>query len=146
MINYIEKGIWMHKAIGNAGHWLRQVNNVWESDDDPVVQVIIDDFDPLPFSQNDAKARIKVSASAKMSTIYSFISPTSEEALGLYDYTVDIYQLIVPAAREPITGRLLEFKTVYDTAKVGLADVNAETDWTLCDAVAQVTIDAIEAL
>ena len=43
-INYIEKGSAMHQAIDAAGHWVRQVNQVWQSSDDAVVQAIIDAF------------------------------------------------------------------------------------------------------
>ncbi len=48
MINYVEKGIGLHDAIAAAGHWLAQVDGVWESSDDVAVQAIIDAFDPLP--------------------------------------------------------------------------------------------------
>ena len=43
-INYIEKGQGLHAAIAAAGHWLRQVDRVWQSSDDASVQAIIDAY------------------------------------------------------------------------------------------------------
>ena len=48
MINYIEKGAGLHKAIRAAGHWLIEENGVFVSSNDEAVQAIIDSFDPLP--------------------------------------------------------------------------------------------------
>lgn len=44
MIAYIEKGQGLHKAIAQAGHWLRQVDRVWQASDDAAVQAIIDAY------------------------------------------------------------------------------------------------------
>lgn len=44
MIFYTEKGIGLHEAISAAGHWMAQVDGVWRSSDDPVVQAIIDGY------------------------------------------------------------------------------------------------------
>lgn len=52
MINYVEKGRGLHKAITDAGQWLYRLDGNWVSSDDVAVQAIIDTFDPLP----DAKA------------------------------------------------------------------------------------------
>lgn len=46
MINYIEKGLGLHRAITDAGHKLYQQDKTWVSDDDTAVQGIIDAFDP----------------------------------------------------------------------------------------------------
>lgn len=52
MITYIEKGHGLHAAITSAGHWLVQVDGVWQSSDDIAVQQIIDTYDPLPQVQS----------------------------------------------------------------------------------------------
>lgn len=44
MISYTEKGAGLHAAIESLGHWLRQVDGVWVSSDDAVVQSIIDSY------------------------------------------------------------------------------------------------------
>lgn len=46
MINYIEKGYGLHLAIYAAGHWLKQIDGKWVSDNDEAVQAIIDAYDP----------------------------------------------------------------------------------------------------
>lgn len=43
-IQYTEKGFGLHRAISDAGHWLRQVDGVWLSSDDAAVQAIIDGY------------------------------------------------------------------------------------------------------
>ncbi|MBK5945959.1 hypothetical protein CCR83_05700 [Rhodobacter veldkampii DSM 11550] len=45
-IKYTEHGIGLHDAIEAAGHWLRQVDGVWQSSDDAAVQAIIDGYQP----------------------------------------------------------------------------------------------------
>lgn len=47
MISYTEKGIGLHEAITEAGHYLRQEDGVWVSSDDTAVQAIIDAYNPL---------------------------------------------------------------------------------------------------
>lgn len=48
MINYIEKGFGLHVEIESAGHWLREVDGVWQASDDKAVQAIIDTYEPQP--------------------------------------------------------------------------------------------------
>jgi hypothetical protein len=43
-INYTEKGAGLHDAIAAAGHWLAQIDGVWQSSDAAAVQAIIDDY------------------------------------------------------------------------------------------------------
>lgn len=57
-INYTEKGFGLHQAIEAAGHWLREENGVWISDDDKVVQAIIDGYDALAAAKKDALAAL----------------------------------------------------------------------------------------
>lgn len=46
MIEYIEKGIGLHKAIVKVGHSLVNRDGVWIASDDEAVQAIIDSYDP----------------------------------------------------------------------------------------------------
>lgn len=49
MIRYVEKGYGLHEEIAAQGFNLRQVDGVWEADDEKAVQAIIDAYAaPLP--------------------------------------------------------------------------------------------------
>lgn len=134
MITYTEKGINLHNLINESGYTLSQIDGVWVSSDDIAVQAIIDSYDPLPEAKEEARLRVKIVASEKVAAIYPFIDPTTDAVIGLYQYTLDMYQLIIPAARESLTGRLLEFKNIRDAALSAIGDVNAMTDWQLVNA------------
>jgi len=62
MINYIEKGYGLHKAIASANHSLSKVNGKWVSSNDVAVQAIIDSYDPLPDAKTEAIERINQEA------------------------------------------------------------------------------------
>ncbi|RLD02261.1 MAG: hypothetical protein DRI65_15045 [Chloroflexota bacterium] len=135
MINYIEKGYRQHGHIESQGHWLVQQDGVWTSDDDAVVQPLMDAYDPLPDAKYDAIQRVNLHATGLIADVYGFINEDNpQEAKGLVDFITDIYGLIVPAAREDITGRLLETKTVNDNRQAKVIEVNALTTWQECDA------------
>ena len=59
-------------------------------------------------------------------------------ALALYDMVRDIYFLIVPAAREVLTGSILELKNTFDAATDAIADIDPMTDVTLVQAYDEV--------
>lgn len=44
MISYIEKGDGLHQKIRAAGHTLERLNDIWISDNDPQVQIIINSY------------------------------------------------------------------------------------------------------
>jgi len=134
MINYIEYGIRFHDFIKESGHSLIQKDGEWISSDDVAVQALIDNYDPLSEAKTDAKQRVTLHASQLVADIYPFINPEKEEAVGLYHFTTDLYLSIKSASRNALSGRLLEFKGIYDTAQVKIAEVNAMTDWQLVDA------------
>ena len=70
-----------------------------------------------------------------MSVIYPFINPEKEEAIGLYNFTLDIYNLIKPEARNALSGNLLAFKNIHDTALAKNSAIDAMTDWQAIDAL-----------
>ena len=133
MINYIEKGANLHAEIENSGYRLWQLDDVFYSDNDEAVQLIIDNYDPLPKSKIDTKSRVKQEASKRVAVIYPFIDPTSEHAIGLYDFTTDIYLSIKAASRNALSGRLLEFKNIYDAAQSAISDIDSMIDWQAID-------------
>ncbi|HLO63165.1 MAG TPA: hypothetical protein VK165_09405 [Azonexus sp.] len=59
MINYTEKGIGLHRAVVAAGHWLMEIDGVWQSSDDTAVQAIID-----AYSLEDCKNEVCTAISA----------------------------------------------------------------------------------
>jgi len=62
MIDYIEKGAGLHRAVADAGHWLEQRDGVWISSDDTAVQAIIDGY---TLAQAKTEKRREVSAVAR---------------------------------------------------------------------------------
>lgn len=68
-INYSEKGLGLHRAITAAGHWLKQVDGVWVSNDDTAVQAIIDGY-----TLAQAKAERKREVSAMARTKYDMVT------------------------------------------------------------------------
>ena len=90
--SYIEKGIYLHNAIEAAGHSLTEVDGIWFSSDDVIVQDIIDTFDPLPDAQSSARLRVKQHAAGLVSDIYPHIDPNATDVVSFYNYTVDMWQ------------------------------------------------------
>ena len=62
MIDYIEKGAGLHRAVTDAGHWLEQRDGVWVSSDDAAVQAVIDGY---TLAQAKAEKKREVSAKAR---------------------------------------------------------------------------------
>ena len=58
MINFIEKGAGLFLAVKEAGHRLWHENRIAYSTNDEAVQIIIDNYDPLPLAKIDAKKRL----------------------------------------------------------------------------------------
>ena len=101
----------------------------YHTDPKPSEQDILDN--ELGWSIKEAKSRVKLEGAKRIAALYPFIDAKSEEALALYDLVGDIYGLIIPAARNSITGTLLTFKNTYDAAKDALIDIDTMTDVTL---------------
>ena len=133
-INYIEKSIRMHNALGEIGHWLINRNGVWESSDDVIVQEFIDSYNPLSEAQADAKARVGIEASKRVAEVYPFINPEKEEAIGLVQFAQDLYASIKTNAQEVLPARLQTLLTIRNTAIAKNAEIDALTAWEECDA------------
>ena len=130
--NYVEYGYRLHRLIIDSGYKMQQIDGVWLSSDDPAVQAIIDNFDPLPEAKAKAKERIGIEASKRVAIVYPLINPTKNEAVGLVNLVTDI--LVQANAAAGLSGDLLTVKNISNTVKVKIAEVNAETDWQLVDA------------
>lgn len=62
MINYVEKGCGLHKAVAAAGYVLEERDGVWVSNNDVAVQAIIDGY---TLAQAKAEKKREVSAMAR---------------------------------------------------------------------------------
>lgn len=131
MITYIEKGKWMHEAIGAAGHRFEQVNGAWVSSDDAAVQAIIDSFDPLPFAKADKIDELTLEAARRVTSVYPHMNESPKEVYSQMQTLIDLYTHIAPAARQALSGNLLAMKNVRDTFDAAKAAINAMTDWKL---------------
>lgn len=131
MINYIEKGPWLHIAISEAGHWLKQLNGVWVSDDDVAVQAIIDAFDPLPYAIADKTKELQREASERASAYYAFMSPAEDQhkAASFLQLMEDFYGVIHPASRNSLDGRLLGCANIIGALNAAIAAIEAMSDW-----------------
>ncbi len=121
-INYIEKGSGLHAAITAAGHWLRQVDGgVWISDNDAVVQAIIDAYNALPDAKITKVNEIKAEALRRIQLLFPAISDM--EALALVR---EQWLSIAPAARQatPSFQRMID---IYQAAKNAATVVNGYT-------------------
>jgi len=98
---------------------------------DADIQTLVDGYDPLPYEKAQAQERILLEASKRAAAIYTFIDPTRDQAIGLYQFASDLYTSIVPTSREVLSGRLLQFKDVHDKAQAAIAQVNLMTDFLL---------------
>lgn len=170
MINYTEKGRWLHKSIAAAGHNLIQRDGVWVSDDDIAVQSIIDTFDPLPFAKSDALSRVKQAAADKYA-IYASSAPGKDavyatkqaEAVAHYngganDGPVGAYmQARINLTGETATAISAEWRAksaAWNALAAAIdaiqdhysAQINAATDWTAVDAIASAAVSAIDGL
>lgn len=129
MINYIEKGIWLHREIERQGHTLVCVTDeagakVFVSSDDVAVQLIIDTFDPLPEAKLSKIEELRAEGLRRANLIYQ------DDALFP---TISSIQLILdidstysrPGARASRIQGLIDLQTAFDTIK---NQINAQTD------------------
>jgi len=129
MINYNCAHDGINEEIARQGYKKFSRDGVWWADDEVAVQAIIDNFDHVAYAKPLTKTRIIKEASKRVAEIYPFINPEKEEAIGLYEFAIDLYLSTIPAAREVLSGRLLQFKNIHDKAQAAIAVIEASTDW-----------------
>ncbi len=134
MINYTEKGIWLHEEIGNQGHSLIEKDGIWIASNDTAVQGIIDSFDPLPFVKTAKRKEVKLEAAKRLSTIYDFVDDDPKRALSFYEFSKDIYLSIKVSSRSNLQPRLQQYKDIYDAASAAISDIDLITDWEVVSA------------
>ena len=122
MITYTEKGARLHTLVQDSGHFLKQVDGVWVSDDDTAVQTIIDAYDQLPDYKADAVQSVKDTALSKMQTLFPALSD-----IDTVNLVAELWQSLKPASRDATTDFQLVID-IYTTAKSGIQSVNAAID------------------
>ena len=86
-----------------------------------------DGAETLVYTKNEKIKETKIHAAKLIYNIYPFVPRTLGSVVGFYDYTTDMYLTTIAAAREPLTGRLLELKNIHDAAVDIIAEINALT-------------------
>ena len=166
MINYIEKGHWLHTEVWSQGYNFSQKGKVWVSSNDTAVQVIIDAFDPLPHAQSAAIDLVKeASASKRLEYVTQAAGKDAEyktkEAEAKQfdsDATVGVFM----QARINLTSESASTVATEWNAKsvawqsIGAqiaaledkasADINAELDWEQCQVIADAAVITIKGL
>ena len=174
MITYIEKGVNLHSAINAAGYRLIPNTNdqAFDSDGnqspeiDTAVQLIIDNYDPLPEAQAEAKAKVKEASAAKRLKFVTQAAGKDAEytfkAQEATQYDIDGTIGIYMQGRMTATGdtaaivaaawnaNALAWKQV-GAYLAGLedkasADINAELNWQQCNVIADAIIAQIEVI
>jgi len=166
MINYTNKGIWLHNAIGNAGYRIINRDGIWITSNDAAVQAIIDSFDPLPYAKAEATEAIKEASAAKRLRYVTQAAGKSAEyifkAQEAKQFGIDGSVGVFMQARMTATGetaatvaaiwngRAAAWEMVGGNIAAledkGANDIDAATDWTQCQIIADGIIASIEAI
>lgn len=171
-INYIEKGILLHREIKRQGYELSNKDGFWISSNDSAVQNIIDEFEPLPVCKSEAMELIN-QAAGEARLRYATDIPFQTEAYkikyedcaafklaGYPEQDIEQYKYVhARAVRFGVAGQvaadeIIAIRSFWDnkmfvienTRDAGNEAVAACTDWTQCKAVAQEFIETLEAV
>ena len=150
MINYIEKGYGLHKLIKESGHSLKQVDDVWISSNNSVVQAIIDDYNPLPEAKTKALTALGKHAS---DLIDKNIDPIKAKRIQSDALFVTSKGSRGAALNAGETAKLtaLEDAMIYPNAIFAQYDIEAakvtnETDWTNIQSIVDAATISLEAI
>ena len=121
IVNYVEKGYGLWKAIRSAGHTLDGKDGVYVADDPVAVQSIINGYDPLPDQKAEAITDIKATALAKMQTLFPALVD-----IDTVNLVAELWKSLVAQAKSP-TPNWNTVINIYTAAQNGIAGVNAAT-------------------
>jgi len=133
----------IHVELALAGYIVLQVDNAHEAYDlsgaqsaiiDANAQVIINNYNPIIQAKKAKIAELKQEAAKRANAIYGFLSGEDDETdasdvQAFYNFAVDIYTSIIPAARDTLAPRLQSFKDIRDTAVSSVSAINALTTY-----------------
>ena len=168
MIIHVEKGKWLINAIGEAGYRIRNTHNPvpgvdYLVEDEAAIQTIIDSFDPIPFAQSESKDAIKAASVTKRLQYVTdapgkdaeYRAKQAEAVQFEEDATVGIYMQARMTATSETAQQVADvwnakatlwltvgssISAIEDKASI---DIDAETDWTQCDVIAQAAVTGI---
>jgi len=166
MINYIEKGLYLHKFIAESKYKLWEEDGVFKSDNDIEVQKIIDSFDPLPAAKIKAFDLIKeASAKQRLNYVTQAAGKDAEytfKATEAAQYSINQSVGVFMQARANATGespatiaaewnyRSMAWQSIGAAIAAiedkSAQDINAEKSWQNCDIIAQAAIKQLEAI
>lgn len=121
MINYTEKGAGMHQTIYDAGYRLENIDGVWISDNDTAVQIIIDNYDPIPEYKAEKIAELKQEAVDRANTKYSNIN-SFDDMLMIRDIVLSIN-----AGSRTLTTGIQFIADIYQAGSAASSVINAMT-------------------
>ena len=140
MINHIEKGLGLVTGIRSLGYRYEHVDGVptierldkqtINTTDETIVNDFIVAYDPVPLAKTEKIAELKSEAARRANVIYGFLSEDdgntkASDVQAFYNFAVDIYTSIIPAARGTLAPRLQSFKGIRDTTVASVSAINA---------------------
>lgn len=126
MLNYVEKGEGLHRAVRTAGHWLECRNGIWVSSDDVAVQAIIDGYNPLPDYKAAKIAAIRLEGLRRIQLVLPAIENFDELKL------LREILLSIKATSLQLTADITRVRDIHNAGQNSVSTVNGYT------AVAQV--------
>lgn len=147
MINYIEKGSGLHRAIEESGEWLHQVDNVWVASNEAAVQALIDGY-TLDQAKQACCAEVIALATAKFNRAIESYSKGELARWPALQSEADAYSAD-PAASVPRLTSEAQYRGVTVEALVAKVKANATKFNSLGDQIAGISgkhRDAIMAL
>jgi len=172
MITYTEKGYGLHSTIGKAGYTLSNIDGVWQSSDDDAVQLIIDAYNPL-LSQKAATSALVNKAAGKARVKYTTDVPYQSDSYrakladcvkfkadGYPQNNITQYPYVnARSVRHGVSGKvsadeiiaisdqwnllMFNIENLRDTANEA---IDALTDWTKCQSIADKYVAIIEGI
>lgn len=165
-IRMIVDNKYLRDEIEKQGYTFYILDGVFKSSDDIAVQAIIDTFDPLPYAQAEALELVKeASAKKRLQYVTQAAGKDAEytfKAQEAVQFGIDGTIGVFMQARMDATGETAQQTADLWNARsagwkaVGAAiagledkasnDIEAETNWQNCKAIAETIIAQIEAL
>lgn len=117
MINYIEKGIGLHRAISAAGYVIYNEDGVWITNNDTAVQSIIDAYDQLPDEKVTKVAEVREEALNRIRLLFPDVVAVDS-----------LYEAILLDLQPPADTDLIRAKNIMISLGSHRDNINAKTD------------------
>jgi hypothetical protein len=154
----------LQNYIAEQGYSIKKVDNFWKTSNDGLVQIIIDNFDPLPEVKAESKQQVK-DASAKKRLQYitqaagkdaEYKTKEAEAEKYEIDGTVGVFmQARIDKTGEGSIAVGLEWSAKAESWKAigaeiaaiedkAAIDIDNCTDWLLCESIAKSAIESFD--